>query len=101
MAITEVVQMEIADEIKDNEFIGIMDDLEKNFHMTLEGYIDSELYKGSDNVWRMTMHWESKKSYQAASKLMMTSELTEKFRNCLIPGKVKIAIYDQIKLWEK
>ncbi len=97
--ITEIVELEINNGISDNEFISISDDLENKFHMNLEGYVSSELFKVKENNWTFIMHWESKEHFKVASKLINTSEETTFFMSCL--KSVKIKTYEQIKAWKK
>ena len=99
--ITELVQMRIREDIEDEIFIGVVDAMERGFHMKLEGCVDSELFKDDDGLWQMVMHWESREALKKASKLMMRSELTLDFRNCLIPGSVRISFFDQAGAWRR
>lgn len=97
--ITELIELEVKDEINDEEFIHASNELETKFHMNLDGYIDSELFKGNDNIWRFIMHWESMEHFKAASKLITTSEQSAPFMNCIKGAKIKT--YEQIKAWKK
>lgn len=97
--ITELVRMRIGEDIEDETFIAVVDEMERAFHMELEGYVDSELFKEADGLWRMLMHWESKEALKKASGSMMRSETTLGFRNCLIPGSVEISFFDQAGAW--
>lgn len=99
--ITELVQMRIQEDIGDEDFIGIVDAMERGFHMEMEGCVDSELFKDDDGLWRMIMHWESKEVLKKASGLMMRSEITLDFRNCLIPGSVRISSFEQAGAWRR
>lgn len=99
--ITELVQMRIREDIGGDAFISIVDTMEKEFHMKLDGCVDSELFKGDDDLWRMIMHWKSKEALKEASGLMMQSESTLDFRNCLIPSSVRILIFDQVGAWQR
>jgi hypothetical protein len=99
--ITEIVSFDIDESIANEKFKEIVDSLEIEFHMLQSGYIDSELVKGRNNSWTMIMHWESVEEVKLASKLLMKSDLTKKFRQALIPSTVKMNYLEQIKKWRK
>ena len=99
MMITELIKMELVDEVGDEHFISIVDEMENSFHKACKGYIDSEFFKASNGIWYMLMHWESRADLKQASKAMMNSEKTLSFRECLNPQKIEISIYDQLKSW--
>ncbi len=99
--ITEIVSFDINNSISIETFKEIVTSLEIEFHMMQAGYIDSELVKGRENSWTMIMHWESLEEVKLASKLLMKSDLTEKFRNAIIPSTVRMSYLEQIKKWSK
>jgi len=97
--ITELVSFDIDKAISDENFKEIVDSVEIEFHMKQAGYIDSELVKGKNNSWTMIMHWESLEEVKNASKLLMKSNLTTRFREAIIPSTVKMSYLEQIKKW--
>ena len=97
--ITELVSFDIDKAISDENFKEIVDSVEIEFHMKQAGYIDSELVKGKNNSWTMIMHWESLEEVKHASKLLMKSNLTTRFREAIIPSTVKMSYLEQIKKW--
>ena len=99
--ITEVVSFDITDSISVEAFREIVHALEIEFHMKQAGYIDSELAKGRNASWTMIMHWESLNEAKLASKELMGSPLTERFRNAVIPSSVKMGFSEQIQKWNK
>ncbi|MFO7655527.1 MAG: hypothetical protein R6W78_00505 [Bacteroidales bacterium] len=99
--ITEIVSFDIDESIANETFKEIVDLVEIEFHMLQSGYIDSELVKGRNNSWTMIMHWESLEEVKLASKLLMKSELAEKFRQAIIPSTVKMNYLEQINKWVK
>jgi hypothetical protein len=99
--VTEIVTFDIIESISSEKFKEIVDSLESEFHMFQSGYIDSELLKGRNNSWAMIMHWESMEEVKLASKLLMKSELTDRFRQAIIPSTVKINYLGQINKWSK
>lgn len=99
--ITEVVSFDIIDSISVETFKEIVHALEIEFHLKQAGYIDSELVKGRNASWTMIMHWESLNEAKLASKGLMLSHLTERFRNAIIPSTVKMSFSEQIQKWNK
>lgn len=97
--ITEIVSFDIDSSVVDQDFIEIVDTVEKEFHMKQDGYIDSELVKGKGSSWVMIMHWASIQEVKQASKLLMKSKLTESFREAIIPSTVKMSYLEQHKSW--
>lgn len=100
--ITEIVTMQIAEGITQDEFISIVDGLEINYHSKQPGFIDSELmYDESSNFWIIIQHWESKEQIKAASQQMFKDSTAEQFVKSLNPKSVKMTITPQIKTWCK
>ena len=53
MIITEIVRMKTVEGITKDEFIGVVDGLERNFHSRQKGFIDTELlYHGPSGAMR-------------------------------------------------
>ena len=99
--VTEIVSFDIVESISTDTFKKIVNSLEIEFHMTQDGYIDSELLKGKENSWTMVMHWDSLEEVKLASKLLMKSDLTNKFRQAIIPSTVKMNYLEQVDKWSK
>lgn len=99
--ITEIVSFDIDESIANETFKDIVASVEIEFHMLQSGYIDSELVKGINSSWTMIMHWESLEEVKLASKLLMKSDLTERFRQAIIPSTVKMKYLEQINKWRK
>ena len=99
--ITEIVSFEIISNVSNSDFINIVRSVEEEFHIKQNGYIDSELVKGTKNCWTIIMHWESLEEVKQASKLMMKDPITENFRQVVIPTSVKMSYLEQCKTWKK
>ncbi len=99
--ITEIVSFDIDNSLSQEAFIEIVDSLEMDFHMMQPGYIDSELVKARDDSWTMIMHWESLEEVKLASKLLMQSDSTFRFRQAVIPSTVRMNYLEQTKVWTK
>ena len=99
--VTEIVSFDIDESIANETFKEIVDSVEIEFHMLQSGYINSELVKGRNNSWTMIMHWESLDEVKLASKLLMKSDLTENFRQAIIPSTVQMNYLEQINKWSK
>ncbi len=99
--VTEIVSFDIDESISNETFKEIVDSVEIEFHMLQSGYIDSELIKARNNSWIMIMHWESIEEVKLASKLLMKSDLTKRFRQSIIPSTVKMNFLEQVKKWGK
>lgn len=97
--ITEIVNFDV--DLKSEDVLKIIHQLEEDFHMKQDGYIDSELIKANKNGWTLIMHWDSKQELRSASKKMMTAPETEQFRKVVIPPSVKITVSKQIKRWDR
>ena len=97
---TEIVTMKIAQEITKDEFISIVDGLERNYHSKQPGFIDTELlYNEESNEWIMVQHWASMEDLKVASDKMFQDEEATPFVKSLDPSSVKMSILPQIKIW--
>lgn len=97
---TEIVTMKIAQEVLKNDFISIVDALEKNYHSKQRGFINTELlYNDESNEWTMIQHWASMEELKAASDKMFQDEGAAHFVKALDPASVKMNILSQIKAW--
>ena len=98
--ITEIVTMNCIPGIGKAEFVGIVDGLERGFHMRQSGYIDTELLcDDKDDTWIMIQHWESEEQMKAASKQMFRDAATERYRASIDPKNIKIVACPTLKLW--
>ena len=98
--ITEIVTMKLSGNITKDNFISIVDKLEKDFHLKQSGFIDSELlYNEQDDLWIMIFHWESMEQLKASSEKMFTVSTTEPFIKLLNPENVKMIIAPQLEVW--
>ena len=99
--ITEVVTMKLAAQITQDEFISIVDGLEKDFHSKQPGFIDSELIHDQQaDRWIMIQHWETMEQLKAASKKIFTDSAAQSFVKSLDPKNVKITIAPQLRAWK-
>ena len=100
MKITEIVTMKTAEGILKDEFISIVDGLEKNFHSKQPGFIDTELlYNDESGEWYMIQHWASKDVLKAASGKIFTDPAAEAFVKSLDKTSVKMLILPQLRTW--
>ena len=57
---TEIVTLKTVEGITGDQFISIVDALEKNFHSKQPGFLDTELlYNEKADEWIMIQHWDS------------------------------------------
>lgn len=102
MIITEIVKMKPVEGITKDEFIGIVDGLEKKFHSKQKGFIDTELlYHDEENEWYMIQHWNSKDELKEASKKIFIDKDAEDFVKSLDKQSVKMLIMPQVNKWIK
>lgn len=47
----------------------------------------------------MILHWESLEEFKLASKLLIQSESTVRFRQAVIPYSVKINYLERVRVW--
>jgi quinol monooxygenase YgiN len=100
MKITEIVKMKTVEGVGKDEFISIVDGLEKNFHSRQPGFIDTELlYNEEEEEWCMIQHWDSKDDLKAASGKIFKDPAAEAFVKSLNSQSVKMLILPQIKTW--
>ncbi|MBP2659832.1 MAG: hypothetical protein H6Q69_2864 [Firmicutes bacterium] len=100
MIIAEIVRMRTVEGIAKDEFIGIVDGLERNFHSRQKGFIDTELlYHDEENEWYMIQHWKSKDDLKQASKKIFIDKDAEDFVKSLDKQSVKMLILPQIATW--
>ena len=100
MIITEIVRMKTVEGITKDEFIEIVDGLERNFHTRQKGFIDTELlYHDEENDWYMIQHWNSKDDLKEASKKIFIDKDAENFVKSLNKQSVKMLILPQIATW--
>jgi len=100
MLITEIVRMKTAEGITKDEFIKIVDGLERSFHSRQKGFIDTELlYHDEENEWYMIQHWNSKEELKEASKKMFIDKDALNFVESIKKQSVKMLILNQIATW--
>ncbi|MBP2633584.1 MAG: hypothetical protein H6Q70_4212 [Firmicutes bacterium] len=100
MIITEIVRMKTVEGITKDEFIGVVDGLERNFHSRQKGFIDTELlYHDEENEWYMIQHWNSKDDLKEASKKIFIDKDAEDFVKSLDKQSVKMLILPRIATW--
>ena len=94
---TEIVTMKTVEGVTKDDFIKIVDDLEKNFHSKQIGFIDSELlFNDKTGEWIIIQHWENLNNLQSASKKMFGNPVTELFVKSLNPKSVKMLMLPQL-----
>ena len=99
---TEIVTMKTVDGISKDNFINIVDGLEKNFHSKQNGFIDSELlFNDKTGEWVIIQHWDNFENMQSASKKMFGNPVTELFVKSLDPKSVKMQMLPQLGTWRK
>jgi len=97
---TEIVTMKTVEGVNKDDFIRIVDSLEKNFHSKQAGFINSELlYNDNKDEWIIIQHWDSHDNLQAASKKMFGNPVTEQFVKSLDPKSVKMLFLPQLGVW--
>lgn len=98
--ITEIVTMKTIEDISREEFLTIVDELEKNFHSKQDGFVDTELLEDEKNgQWLMIQHWSSTDQLKSASQKMFSDENAAPFVQALDRTTVKMQILPQIKVW--
>jgi heme-degrading monooxygenase HmoA len=98
--ITEIVTFRPAEGIPNEEFILIIDDLEKNFHSRQPGFIDTELlFDEGAGEWIMIQHWDTKENQKSASSKIFKADAAELFVKSVVPASVKMRILQQINVW--
>lgn len=96
--ITEIVTMKTIEDISREEFLAIVDGLEKNFHSKQDGFVDTELLEDKKNgQWLMIQHWDSAEQLKSASQRMFLDENAASFIQALDRTTVKMQILPQIK----
>lgn len=99
---TEIVTMKTVPGTSKEDFVAIVDALEKDFHSKLSGFIDSELlYDEEADEWCMIQHWMSTEQLKSASKKMFQAEESALFVRTLDPKTVKMKVFPQINIWGK
>ena len=99
--ITEIVTMKLADNTGKDNFISIIDGLEKEFHSKQPGFIDSELlYDEKNDLWIMIQHWESMEQLKDASRQIFTDSAAKLFVKSIDPKNVKMTIAPQLGAWK-
>ena len=98
--ITEIVTLKTAEGITKDDFVSIVDGLEKNFHSQQPGFIDTELlYNDKTDEWLIIQHWNSLENLHSASKKMFNNPITETFVKSLNPNSVKLIMLPQLGTW--
>ena len=98
--ITDIVTMKTIEDISREEFLAIVDGLEKNFHSKQDGFVDTELLEDKKNgQWLMIQHWDSAEQLKSASQKMFLDENAASFIQALDRTTVKMQILPQIKIW--
>lgn len=97
---TEIVTMKIIEGITKEQFIEIINELEKNFHSKQPGFIDTELlYNDKTDEWIIIQHWDSIENMKTASPKMFNNPVTEAFVKSLDPKTVKMLMLQQLGAW--
>lgn len=98
--VTEIVKLKTIDGFSKEDFIGVVNDLEMNFHLKLPGYIDSELLLDEkDGQWIIIQHWDSMDNLKNASEKMFKEDCTKVFRSAIDSKEIEICIYPQVRSW--
>ena len=98
--IIEIVTMKTIEKITKDDFIKIVDGLEKNYHSKQEGFIDTELlYNDKTNEWIMIQHWDNLDDFKSSSRQMFNNPITETFVKSLDPKTVKMLMLPQLGKW--
>jgi len=98
--ITEIVTMKTIERIAKDDFIKIVDGLEKNYHSKQEGFIDTELlYNDKTDEWIMIQHWDNLDNLKSSSRQMFNNPITESFVKSLDPKTVKMLMLPQLGKW--
>jgi len=98
--VTELVNMKTNGSVSAQEFIEIIDALERDFHSKQSGFVDTELlYDEKADLWIMIQHWASAKEMKAASSKMFKDSKTEAYRSAIDPKTVKINVYPTLQTW--
>lgn len=99
--LTEIVTVKTVEGINNDDFISIVDSLEKNYHSKQPGFIDTELlYNDKDDEWIIIQHWGSLDDLKAASKSMFNNPITDTFVKALNPKSVKMTMLPQLGAWD-
>jgi len=99
---TEIVTLKTIQGITQNQFISIVDALERDFHSKQPGFIDTELlYNDKSDEWIMIQHWDSLDSMKSASPKMFNNPDTEAFVKSLNNKNVKMLMLPQLGRWSR
>jgi len=97
---TEIVTLKTVEGVTKDDFVKIVDGLEKRFHSKQPGFIDSELlYNNKTDEWIIIQHWDSLSNLQSASKKMFDNPTTETFVKSLHPNSIKMIMLPQLGVW--
>lgn len=101
-ATTEIVTMKTVEGISKEDFISIVDELERNFHAKQPGFIDSELLRDEKrDEWIMIQHWADLDNMRSASKKMFNNPVTESFVKSIEPQTVKMIMLPRAGAWSR
>ncbi len=99
--VTEIVTMKIVEGIEAEEFIKIVDNLEKEYHSKQPGFIDTELlFNDKNGEWMMIQHWDTMEHLSSASKQIFKNPVASTFVQAINPQTVKMTMLPQLKRWE-
>ena len=97
---TEIVTMKTVEGVIKDDFIRIVDELERDFHSKQPGFIDTELlYNEKAEEWIMIQHWDGLDNLHSASKKMFDNPTTERFVKSLVPKSVKMLMLPRLGSW--
>lgn len=100
--ITEIVMMKTTEGIAKDEFIKIVDGLEKKFHSRQPGFMDTELLCNDETgEWIMVQHWDTMDSLKTASQKIFQDPAAEAFVKSLNKQSVKMIILPQLRTWRQ
>ncbi len=98
--VTEIVTMKIVEGTAAEDFISIVDHLEKEYHSKQPGFIDTELlFNDKSGEWMMIQHWDTMEHLTSASKQMFKDPVASTFVQVINPQAVKMTMLPQLKRW--
>ena len=98
---TEIVTMKVIESVVKDDFIRIVDGLERNFHSKQPGFIDSELlYNDKANEWIMIQHWNGLDNLRSASKKIFENPAAGQFVKSIDPKSVKMLMFPRLRIWQ-
>ena len=97
--ITELVQFKPLDNATNEQIFNAVNNLNE-FQQTLDGFIDAELIRETEEKsWKIIFHYENFEKVQAIGASLRSNKVFSEFTSLVQPGTLDISFYLLLQKW--